>query len=167
MEITAAAVKQLREETGAGVMDCKRALEQANGNPEQAKQILREQGLARAEKKAGRVATQGLVETYVHAGGRIGVMVELNCETDFVARMPEFKLLAHDLAMQVAATSPKYVNADELPAGSDEIAEDVCLLTQAFIKDPAIKVQDLIVQQVAKTGENIRVRRFARFQIGE
>lgn len=166
MEVTVAAVKQLREETGAGVMACKRALDEANGEHDEAVRILRDQGLARAEKSVGRVATQGLVESYLHAGGRIGAMVELNCETDFVGRTPEFKDLAHDLAMQVAATSPKYVNVDEMPPDSDESAEEVCLMAQPFIKDPEQTIEQLILQRIAIVGENIRVRRFARFQIG-
>ena len=166
MEVSVAAVKQLREETGAGVMACKRALDQANGDHEQAVTILRDQGLARAEKAVGRVATQGLVESYLHAGGRIGAMIELNCETDFVGRTPEFKALAHDLAMQVAATSPKYIGAEEIPPDSDENAEEVCLMSQPFIKDPEQTIEQLILQRIAIVGENIRVRRFARFQIG-
>ena len=166
MEVSVAAVKQLREETGAGVMACKRALDQANGDHEQAVTILRDQGLARAEKAVGRVATQGLVESYLHAGGRIGAMIELNCETDFVGRTPEFKALAHDLAMQVAATSPKYIGAEEIPPDSDESAEEVCLMSQPFIKDPEQTIEQVILQHIAIVGENIRVRRFARFQIG-
>ena len=166
LDVTVAAVKQLREETGAGVMACKSALDQAKGDHDEAVKILRDQGLARAEKSVGRVATQGLVESYLHAGGRIGAMIELNCETDFVGRTPEFKALAHDLAMQVAATSPKYINVDELPPDSEESAEEVCLMAQPFIKDPEQTIEQLILHRIAIVGENIRVRRFARFQIG-
>ena len=166
MAISAAQVKQLRDETGAGVMDAKRALEEAAGNVDRAKEILRKQGLARADKKAGRVAAQGLIDAYIHAGGRIGSMVELNCESDFVARTDDFRTLAHDLAMQVAATSPRYVRPEDAPADVENKAE-VCLLLQPFIKDPSRTIQDLVKEHIAKLGENIVVRRFVRFELGE
>jgi elongation factor Ts len=170
-------VKQLREQTGAGIMDCKRALQETSGDLAKAAEILRQQGLAKAEKKAGRAAAQGLVEPYIHAGGRIGAIVELNCETDFVARTDDFRALAHDLAMQVAATSPRYVSEDDIPQGDSAALEDefgdrkraleaVSLLDQPFIKDPKVSVRDLVKQQIGKLGENIVVRRFARFEVG-
>jgi elongation factor Ts len=166
MAVTVEAIKELRELTGVGMLDCKNALEEAKGDLEKAKQILRRRGIAVAEKRAGRETVQGLVEAYTHPDGRLGALVELNCETDFVARTDDFKALAHDLAMQVAATEPKYVSADELPADSDGDPRDLCLLAQPFIKDPVRSVQDLINDTIAKTGENIRVRRFQRFQLG-
>jgi len=200
MEIRAESVKELREKTGAGFMDCKKALSEADGNFEQAVRWLREKGLAAAAKKAGRVASEGLIHAYLHAGGRIGVLVEVNCETDFVAKTPDFQNLAKDVAMQVAAASPalpRYVRREEIPAEVieqereiyraqarssgkpdkviDKIAEgklekffaDVCLLEQPFIRDPEKTVKDVVSEAVAKLGENIVVRRFARFQLGE
>ncbi len=160
-------VKELRERTGAGVMECKRALVEAQGNLEKAVEILNRQGLARAEKKAGRVAQQGIIDAYIHAGGRIGAMVEVNCETDFVARTDDFRRLAHDVAMQIAATGPKYVSVAEVPPDDAERAGELALLAQPFIKDPKITVDDLIKQHVAKLGEAIRISRFARFEVGE
>ena len=148
MVISATQVKELRERSGAGIMECKRALEETDGNVDQAVDLLKQQGLAKAEKKAGRAASQGLVEPYIHAGGRIGALVEVNCETDFVARTPDFRKLAHDLAMQVAATSPRYVSEEAIPesdlrrAGArvrrsrKQALEAVSLLDQPFIKDP-------------------------------
>ncbi len=170
-------VKELRERTGAGIMDCKRALEDAGGNVDRAADLLRQQGLAKAEKKMGRRALQGLVEPYIHGAGRIGALVEVNCETDFVARTPDFRELAHDLAMQVAATSPRYVSEEQISAdafpelerefGSRERAlEAVSLLDQPFIKDGKQTVRDLVRERIAKLGENIVVRRFARFEVG-
>jgi elongation factor Ts len=158
-------------------MDCKRALEQVNGDLAKAADILKQQGLAKADKKTGREASQGLIEPYIHGGGRIGAIIELNCETDFVARTPDFRDLAHDLAMQVAATSPKFVSAEEISEadwgslerehGSREKAsEAVVLLDQPFIKDPKSTIRDLIRARIAKLGENIVVRRFARFEVG-
>ncbi len=165
-EITTAMVKALREQTGAGVMDAKRALESTGGDMAKASEILKEQGLARAAKKAERVAGQGLVEAYIHAGGRIGAMVEVNCETDFVARTDDFKRLTHDIAMQVAATKPRIVgNEQEMPEG-EQIPDEEILLKQPFIKDPSITIQDLVKNSIAKLGENIVVRRFARFELG-
>lgn len=166
MEISVVAVKELRTKTGAGVMDCKRALVEAEGDQAKAAEILRQQGLARAEKKAARLASQGLVEAYIHAGGRIGALVELNCESDFVARTEEFKVLAHDLAMQVAATAPQYVSEDDVPDGVVVDPAEVCLLAQPFIRRPEITVRQVIAEAIARVGENIKVRRFARFELG-
>jgi len=167
MTVDPNAVKQLRELTGAGILACKKALEEARGDLEKAKQILRRQGVAIAEKKAGRQTSQGLVDAYLHPDGRLGALVELNCETDFVARTDEFRGLAHDLAMQVAATEPLYISPEELAAANnDGNPQELCLLAQPFIKDPSRTVQDLINEAIAKTRENIRVRRFARFQLG-
>jgi elongation factor Ts len=160
-------VKELRERTGAGVMDCKRALQEANGDLNRAAAILQEQGMARADKRAGRAASQGVVESYIHAGGRIGVLVEVNCETDFVARTDDFKQLARDVAMQIAAMSPKYVTADEVPADEKEKAGELALLSQAFIRDPGVTIGELIKRTIAKTGEAIRVSRFVRYELGE
>jgi elongation factor Ts len=158
-------------------MDCKRALEETGGDLKKATDYLRQTGLAKADKKMGRVANQGLIEVYVHAGGRIAAMVELNCETDFVARTPDFKTLARDIAMQVAAMNPKYVSAEAVPEGDwaglegefgdrKKAAEAVCLLEQAFIRDPKRSINELVREQVAKLGENVQVTRFARFEVG-
>ena len=166
MAVSVQAIKELRELTGVGMLDCKNALEEADGDLDKAKQILRRRGIAVAEKRAGRETAQGLVQAYIHPDGRLGALVELNCETDFVARTDEFKALAHDLAMQVAATEPRYVSPEELPPDSDGDPRDLCLLAQPFIKDANRSVQDLINDSIAKTGENIRVRRFQRFQLG-
>ena len=167
MEITASSVKELRERTGAGVMECKRALVEANGNIDKALEVLNRQGLARAEKKAGRLASQGVIESYLHAGGRIGAMVELNCETDFVARTDDFKRLAHDIAMQIAASGPKYVSASEVPASEADQTTQLALLAQPFIKESNVTIEELIKRHVAKLGEAIRVSRFSRFALGE
>ena len=148
-------------------MECKSALTEAQGDAEQAMTILRKRGLAKAAKRAGRSTDQGVVGSYIHTGGNIGVLIEVNCETDFVARTDDFKALAHDIAMQVAAMDPKYVDAADIPDGADENPEQVCLLQQAFIKDPSKTVQDLVNEVVAKIGENIKVRRFSRFALGE
>jgi elongation factor Ts len=175
--ISATQVKELRELSGAGIMECKRALEETAGNLEAAAQVLKQQGLAKAEKKSGRTASQGLIEPYIHGAGRIGALVDVNCETDFVARTADFRELAHDLAMQVAATSPRFVSAEEIPAetmaelerdfGSQQQAlAAVSLLDQPFIKDPKLTIRDLIKERIARLGENIVVRRFARFEVG-
>ena len=178
MAISATQVKELREFTGAGIMECKRALEETGGDVTQAVAVLRQQGLAKAEKKSGRAALQGLVEPYIHAGGRIGALVEVNCETDFVARTPDFRTLAHDIAMQVAATpDTRYVSEDQVPAeawtkleadhGSRADAlKAVSLLDQVFIKDGRRTIRDLVKENIARVGENIVVRRFARFELG-
>lgn len=166
MQIAAAVVKALRERTGAGIMDCRRALEEAQGDEDRAVEILRKWGLDRAEKRANRVASQGLVEAYLHAGGRIGALVEVNCETDFVARTEAFKDLAHSLAMQVAATNPRYLGPEDVPVQEQEDHHEVCLLLQPFIKDPDKTVQDLIAEARAKMGEHIQIKRFARLELG-
>ena len=144
-------------------MDCKKALDESNGNVDKAEQILKEQGIASAAKKAGRDTDQGLIETYIHSGGRIGAMVEVNCETDFVARTKEFSDLAHDIAMQVAAMNPSTLEENNTDIESDNSS----LLQQPFIKDPSKNIQELINETVGKLGENIRVRRFKRFSLGE
>lgn len=196
-EITAALVKELREKTGAGMMDCKKALVEKNGDLDAAVDYLREKGLAAAAKKAGRIAAEGVVESYIHMGGRIGVLVEVNCETDFVAKTEEFHALAKDLAMHIAASRPEYVSRDEIPEAVlghergiyrtiaenegkpakiiDKIVEgrierymkEVCLLDQPFVKDPDMTVQKLLNAKVAKIGEKISVRRFVRYERGE
>lgn len=197
MEITTSMVKELREATRAGVLDCKKALEASAGDLEKAKAYLREKGLAAAAKKAGRVAKEGLIEAYVHTGGRVGALIELDCETDFVARTEEFKALAHDLAMQVVAAKPLCLAPEDIPpdvleeeknvyraqardAGKPEhiierIVEgklqkhfqEVCLMRQPFIKDDDLTVQDIVTRTIAKLGENIVMRRFARFELGD
>ncbi len=167
MAITTADIKALRDLTSAGITDSKRALEEANGNMEQAQEILREKGIASAAKKSDRETDQGLVECYIHSGGRVGAMVEANCETDFVARTEDFKTLAHDIAMQVAAMNPKYVDESDIPEGEAANPAEECLLQQPFIKDPSLTIQDLIKEAVGKLGENIRVRQFSRFSLGE
>jgi len=197
MEVGAATVKQLREKTGAGIMDCKKALAETGGNLEKAVDYLRQKGLAAAAKKADRVAADGAVGAYVHPGGKIGVLVELNCETDFVARTAEFQNLVKDIAMQVAAANPRYIRPEDvsveeidkereiyrrqaLESGKlekvvEKIVEgkmerfysEVCLLEQAFIKNPDKKVSDVVTDAIARLGENIQVRRFARYHLGE
>ncbi len=166
MQVSTAAVKELRERTGAGVMDCKKALIETEGSMEKAAEVLDQQGLASARKKAERIADQGIVETYVHQGGQIGAMVEVNCETDFVARTDEFKELAHNLALQIAAMSPQFISPEEIPSETDTDPQAACLLLQPFIKDPDKTIQDVITQTIAKVGENIIVRRFTRFELG-
>ncbi len=196
-EVSAAVVKELRERTGAGMMDCKRALVEKNGDMEAAIEYLREKGLAAAAKKAGRIATEGLVESYIHAGGKIGVLIEVNCETDFVAKTDDFRQLVKDLAMHIAANNPTYVSSDEIPAeviakereiyrqqalneGKPEKIVDkmvdgrvqkffaeVCLLDQGFVRDPDVTIANLIQNKIATIGEKISVRRFARFALGE
>ena len=200
-EITAAAVKSLREKTGAGMMECKNALGEANGNEEQAIEILRKRGLASARKKEGRVAAEGAVGSYIHMGGKVGVLVEVNCETDFVARGEEFQQLVKDVAMHIAAAEPRYVTREEVPADAldkereiaraqakndpknaskpdqviDKIVEgrlnkfyeEAVLLDQPFVKDPAKTVGEIVTDKIAKTGEKITIRRFARYKMGE
>ncbi len=192
-----ALLKEVRERTGAGVVDCKKALNESGGDIDKAITFLREKGLAAAAKRAGRAAAQGIVGSYIHAGGKIGVLVEVNCETDFVARTEEFQRLVKDLGMQIAAAQPRYVRRDDIPAEEVEkeraiyrtqtLAEgkpekvidrivdgrlekyygENCLLDQSFIRDTAKTVEQLVKEMVARTGENIVVRRFSRFQIGE
>lgn len=195
--ITAGMVKELRERTGAGMMDCKKALNETNGDMEKAVDFLREKGLAAAAKKASRIASEGLVEAYIHGAGRIGVLLEVNCETDFVAKTDDFKSLVKDIAMQIAAANPSYVSREEVseeilnhereilraqalnegkPANIVEkmiegrlkkFYQETCLLEQAFIKDPDKTITQLITERVAKIGENISVRRFTRYHLGE
>ena len=167
MTSTTELIKELRGRTSAGVMDCKRALDESNGNVDKAEELLKEQGIASAAKKAGRDTDQGLIETYIHSGGRIGAMVEVNCETDFVARTQEFSDLAHDIAMQVAAMNPLTVEEKKPDTANNEEVENASLLQQPFIKDPSKNIQELINETVGKLGENIRVRRFQRFSLGE
>ena len=166
MDISAEQVKELRQKTGAGVMDCKKALTEAGGNFEKACNLITERGLVIAKKKSERTAEQGVIECYVHTGNHLGVMVEVNCETDFVARTPDFKELAHNIALQISAMCPQYVSADDIPAGTEVDKQTACLLLQPFIKDPGKSIQDLITETVAKTGENIKVRRFVRYELG-
>ena len=195
--ISAQDVKDLRERTGAGMMDCKKALTEADGDMEKAIDLLREKGLAAAAKKAGRIAAEGIVEAYIHGGGRIGVLVEVNCETDFVAKTDEFKAFCRDIAMQIAAASPEYVRREEVPEHVlererhiarqqaindgkpekilDKIVEgriekfykEVCLMEQVYIKDNDLTVDKYLTSKIAKIGENISIRRFARFVVGE
>lgn len=167
MTITTADIKALRELTGAGIMDSKRALEEAGGDIERAQDILREKGIASAAKKSDRETEQGIIESYIHSGGRIGAMVEANCETDFVARTEDFKALAHDIAMQVAAMNPRFIDESEIPDGEDVNPQESCLLQQPFIKDPGMTIDELIKELIGKLGENIRIRRFSRFSLGE
>lgn len=167
VQVSTDAVRRLRDRTGAGIMDCKRALEQVGGDEERAVELLRQKGLAAVEKRASRAARQGLVDSYIHAGGRIGALVEVNCETDFVARSDTFRELVHELAMQVAATAPQYLSEDDLPSDVEEAnPAEVCLLAQPYIRDPKRTVRDLVVDAAARTGENVVVRRFARFELG-
>lgn len=197
MEVTASLVKELREKTGAGMMDCKKALAETGGDLQKAVDFLRQKGLAAAAKKADRVATEGAIGAYVHAGGKLGVLVEINCETDFVARTAEFQTLLKDIAMQVAATNPRCVRREEISAEDferekviyrqqalesgkpDKVVEmivqgkmekfysEVCLLEQAFVKDPDKKIVDIVNEAIARLGENIQVRRFVRYHLGE
>lgn len=167
MEISATTIKELRGRTSAGIMDCKRALEEAGGDLDKAADILAKQGIASAVKKATRSTEEGIVESYIHSGGRIGVLVEVNCETDFVARTPDFKELAHDLAMQIAAMSPEYVDSADVPQGEDAESQETVLMKQPFIKDPTKSIADLVNEGIGRLGENIRVRRFTRFSLGE
>ncbi|MFO7156402.1 MAG: translation elongation factor Ts [Pseudomonadota bacterium] len=196
-EVSAAAVKELRERTGAGMMDCKKALAETGGDMEKAIDWLRKKGLAAAAKKAGRAATEGLVASYIHGNGRIGVLVEVNCETDFVARNEAFQELVKDIAMHIAAAAPMYVRREEvdpevlerelevyrgqlreqgkpehiwdkiLEGRKEKFLKEICLLEQPFVKDPDKTVQDVINEAISKIGENIVVRRFARFVLGE
>ncbi len=200
-EVTAGAIKALREKTGAGMMECKKALIEAEGNEERAIEILRERGLASAKKKEGRVAAEGVVGSYIHMGGKVGVLVEVNCETDFVARGEEFQQLVKDIAMHVAAAEPRFVSREEVNTDTldkereiaraqakndpknankpdqviDKIVEgrlnkfyeEFVLLDQPFIKDPAKTVGELVTEKIAKTGEKVTIRRFARYKMGE
>jgi len=197
MKITTEMVKALREKTGCGMMDCKSALKEAKGDTEKAVDILRKKGLAAAARRAGRVTTEGIIDSYIHVGGKIGVLVEVNCESDFVARNIEFQAFTKDIAMQIAAQNPQYISREDVPDGIvehekdilrsqttgegkpekviDKIVEgrlekfysEVCLLDQPFIKDPKKTIKDLLAELTAKIGENIIIRRFVRYQLGE
>jgi len=160
-------IKALRERTSAGVMDCKRALEEANGDLDKATEILSRMGIASAAKKSSRATGEGSIESYIHSGGRIGVLLEINCETDFVARTDDFKELAHDVAMQVAAMAPAFIDSDDIPEGETDVPQEAVLMQQPFIKDPSKTIQDLVNESIGKLGENIKVRRFTRFALGE
>jgi elongation factor Ts len=165
VEITIEVIKTLRGKTGAGIMDCKKALKDAAGDFDKACQIIKEKGLETANKKANRATGDGLVETYVH-NGRIGAMVEVNCETDFVAKTEQFKDLARNIAMQITAMAPTYVSQDDVPEGQDVDPKQDCLLSQPFVRDDSLTVQDLINEVIAKVGENIQVKRFNRYELG-
>ena len=167
MDITTEQIKKLREESGAGVMDCRNALKETNGDKAKALEILQKQGLVKAQKTAGRTAKQGLITSYIHSGGRIGALVEVNTETDFVARTAEFQELAHNVAMQVAAMNPEYLSKDSCPTGVEIDFQNACLLLQPYIKDPTRTIQDLVTELIAKTGENIVISRFTRFELGK
>lgn len=167
LNITVETIKDLREKCGAGIMDCRGALIAAEGDIDKALESLKKKGLRKAAKKAGRETTEGLVDAYIHPGGRIGALIELNCETDFVALTDEFKDLAHNISMQVAAMCPQCISEDELPPDSEDSPETACLLLQPFIKDPSKTIQDIITETIAKLGENIRLRRFSRFELGK
>lgn len=197
MEITTEMIKELREATKAGVLDCRKALESANGDFQKAVDFLREKGMATAAKRADRQASNGIVELYSHGGGRVGVMVEVNCETDFVARSEQFRTFAHEIALQVAAASPRYIKTDEIPADVlehereiamnrareegkpeailakisegrlDKFKDEVVLLRQAYIRDAEKSVEKLLLETIAATGENIVIRRLARWELGE
>jgi len=164
--VTVDDVRRLREETGAGVMDAKRALDEAGGNFDKARQLLRERGIASAAKRSDRETNQGIVESYIHGQGRIGALVELNCETDFVARTEAFRTLARDVAMQVAAMNPAGLRPEDVPADAIGGQAANALLSQPFIKDGSKTIEQLVQDVVAQTGENVRVARFARFELG-
>lgn len=166
LQVSTTAVRELREKTGAGIMNCKKALLETDGNMEKAAEVLNQRGLALARKKADRTANQGVIEAYVHQGGQIGAIVEVNCETDFVARTDEFKELAHSLALQIVAMSPQFISPEEIPLEADTDPQAACLLLQPFIRDPDKTIQDIITETIAKVGENVKVRRFTRFELG-
>ncbi len=168
MAVTADAVKQLRDLSGAGVMECKKALDETDGDVEKAVKVLREKGIAGADKKSGRETGQGLVDSYIHAGGRIGVLVEVNCETDFVARTDTFKSLVHDIALQIAGIPTTLViSEDQLPPDTEGSLEETVLMKQPLIKDGSRTVEQLVKEAIAATGENIRIRRYTRFELGQ
>ena len=167
MVISLDKIKTLRDLTGAGIMDCKKALEDAKGDMATAEQTLKQKGIAKVASKAGRVVKEGVVEAYIHSGSRIGAIVEVNCETDFVGRLPEFRELAHNLSMQVAAMAPFYVDQANMPPEDGRNPEEVCLMQQPFIRDNSKSIKDLVTELAARVGENVRVTRFARFALGE
>ena len=167
MAVTTELIRTLRDQTGAGIMDCKQALESTDGNLERAAEALRAKGLADTAKRVGRATNEGVIESYIHTGGRVGAIVELGCESDFVARMEEFKQVAHDIAMQVAAMAPVYLDQEDIEEGDDRPAAQVALLAQPFIKNSSSSVGELVTELAAKTGENIKVIRFQRLAVGE
>ena len=167
MPVTAAQVKELRDKTGAGIMDSKRALEESAGDIAKAESILNAKGLASAAKKADRSTSEGLVVSYIHTGGRVGSMVELNCETDFVARTDEFRILGRNIAMQVAAMNPIYLDRASIPEDVEEVKDEELLNEQEYIRDSSMKITDLVKESIGKLGENIRIRRFSRFELGD
>jgi elongation factor Ts len=166
MKISVEAVKELRNITNVGIADCKKALLDVDGDIEKAIEILKQRGVAVAEEKKGVSAAEGVIDAYIHHTKRIGALVELNCETDFVARTAEFRELAHDLAMQIAATSPQFLTSEEMPPEAETDPQAACLLNQPSIKEPDKTVEEIIAETIAKVGENIKVRRFARFELG-
>jgi elongation factor Ts len=166
MKISVEAVKELRNRTNVGIADCNKALLEVGGDMEKAVEFLKQRGIAIAERKKDEAVTEGVIEAYIHHTRHIGTLLELNCETDFVARTVEFKELAHDLAMQIAATAPQFVTSEEVPQKAEIDPQVACLLSQPFIKDPTKAVQEVIAETIAKVGENIKVRRFARFELG-
>jgi elongation factor Ts len=170
MGFTAEDIKSLREETGCGVIDCKKALEESSGNRDKAKELLRKRGLEMALKKSDREAKEGRVESYIHNGNKIGVIVEVNCETDFVGRSEDFIKFSKDLAMHIAAMAPRYIKKEDVPAdvlAKEPDTKQYCLLLQPFVKDASKSIQDYLNELVAKVGENIRVGRFVRYKVGE
>jgi len=167
LNISVDMVKELREQCGLGLMECRKILLEVDGDMAKAVEILKQKNIYKAEKKSKRITSSGLVEAYVHTGGRVGAMIELNCETDFAAHTDEFKALAHDLAMQVAAMTPQFISSEEVPEDADIEVQAACLLLQPFIKNTDMTVQDIINETIARVGENIRVGRFARFEAGE
>jgi elongation factor Ts len=166
MKIPIEAVKELRNRTNAGITDCNKALLEVGGDMEKAIECLKQRGAAIAEEKKDVATTEGVIETYIHHTKRIGALVELNCETDFVAHTDEFKELAHDLAMQIAANAPQFITIEDIPPETETDPQAACLLSQLFIKEPTKTVQEVITETIAKVGENIKVRRFARFELG-
>jgi elongation factor Ts len=166
MKISVEAVKELRNRTNVGIADCNKALLEVGGDVEKAIEFLKQRGAAIAEKKKDIAVAEGVIEAYIHHTRRVGALVELNCETDFVARTDEFRRLARDLAMQIAACSPQFISSEEVPPEAETEPEVVCLLSQPFIKDPTKAVQEIITETIAKVGENVKVRRFARFELG-
>ena len=167
MPVTAAQVKELRDKTGAGIMDSKRALEESEGDITKAESILNAKGLASAAKKADRSTSEGLVVSYIHTGGRVGSMVELNCETDFVARTDDFGILGRNIAMQVAAMNPSYLDRASIPEDVEDVKDEELLIEQEYIRDSTMKITDLVKESIGKLGENIRIRRFSRFELGD
>ena len=166
MPVSAAQVKELRDKTGAGIMDSKRALEEADGDIAKAEALLNEKGLASAAKKAGRETSEGLVVSYIHTGGRVGSLVELNCETDFVARTEDFEALGRNLAMQIAAMNPLYVDRESVPEDVEGVKDEELLVNQEYIRDSSMQIGEVVKETIGKLGENIRIRRFSRFELG-